>query len=139
MANARNGEPEPNGQDAIVDLTADIVAAYVSQNTISPGELPALIGSVSTALRGQLPQPEPEPQEPAVPIRRSVSPEAITCLECGKKFKSIRRHLQNAHGLSPDEYRTKWDLPRDYPMAAPEYAERRSTLAKSMGLGRKSG
>ena len=122
---------------ALVDLTADIVSAYVSHNTISPAQLPELIKGVSAALKGQRPQPKPEPQKPAVPIRRSVAPDAITCLECGKKFKSIRRHLRNAHELEPAEYRQKWGLPRDYPMTAPSYAERRSELAKASGLGRK--
>ena len=140
MVDVRNDQPERPGETALVDLTADIVSAYVSHNTISPGQLPELIANVSTALKGQLPgpaQPEPEPQKPAVPIRRSVQPDAITCLECGKKFKSIRRHLSNAHGLEPNEYRQKWGLPRDYPMTAPSYSEKRSAMARSIGLGRK--
>ena len=142
MVDIRNGQPDQTGEAALVDLTADIVSAYISHNTISPGQLPELIANVSTALKRQLPgpaQPEPEPQKPAVPIRRSVQPDAITCLECGKKFKSIRRHLSNAHGLEPNEYRQKWRLPRDYPMTAPNYSAKRSAMAKSIGLGRKKG
>jgi predicted transcriptional regulator len=137
--NEQNAQPEQMGEATLVDLTADIVSAYVSHNNVAPSQLPELIGSVNSALRGQLPQPEPEPQEPAVSIRRSVKPDEITCLECGKRFKSIKRHLQNAHGLSPNEYRAKWNLARDYPMVAPNYAEARSALAKSIGLGRKKG
>jgi predicted transcriptional regulator len=125
--------------NAIPDLTTEIVSAYVSNNNIPPAQLPELIASVSSAL-GQLSRPEepqPEPQKPAVPVRRSVKPDEITCLECGKKFKSIRRHLASAHGLEPTAYRRKWGLPAAYPMTAPNYAERRSQLAKSIGLGRK--
>ena len=102
MLDIRNEQPEQPGETTLVELTADIVSAYVSHNTISPNQLPELIANVGSALKGQLPgaaQPEPEPQKPAVPIRRSVRPDEITCLECGKKFKSIRRHLSNAHGL----------------------------------------
>jgi predicted transcriptional regulator len=140
MVDTATGQPEQADRSVLIDLTADIVSAYVSHNNISPGQLPELIANVSAALKGQLPgpaQPEPEPQKPAVPIRRSVQPDEITCLECGKTFKSIRRHLSNAHGLEPDEYRQKWGLARDYPMTAPNYAEKRSALAKSLGLGRK--
>jgi predicted transcriptional regulator len=140
MLDIHNEPPEQPGETTLVDLTADIVSAYVSHNTISPNQLPELIANVGSALKGQRPgaaQPEPEPQKPAVPIRRSVRPEEITCLECGKKFKSIRRHLSNAHALEPNEYRQKWGLPRDYPMTAPDYAAKRSALAKSIGLGRK--
>src|SRR5918998_781990 len=126
----------------LVQLTADIVSAYVSNNKVGSGELGKLIEEVHSALQ-KAPtaqaNPEPEPREPAVSIRRSVTPDYIVCLEDGKKFKSLKRHLQGEHGLTPDEYRAKWGLARDYPMVAPNYARARSDLAKSMGLGRKAG
>ena len=128
--------------DELVQLTADIVSAYVSNNKIGSTDLGKLIEEVHTALQrapGAQAAPEPEPREPAVSIRRSVTPDYIVCLEDGKKFKSLKRHLQGEHGLSPEEYRSKWGLPRDYPMVAPNYAQARSDLAKSMGLGRKAG
>lgn len=128
--------------DELVQLTADIVSAYVSNNKVGSDELGKIIEDVHSALqRAPAAQaaPEPEPREPAVSIRRSVTPDHIVCLEDGKKFKSLKRHLQGEHGLSPDEYRSKWSLPRDYPMVAPNYARARSDLAKSMGLGRKAG
>jgi predicted transcriptional regulator len=141
MASDQQGiEPERNGEAGIADLTAEIVSAYVSHNNISPSQLPELIGSVSSALKEGISgraQQEPEPQAPAVPIRRSVKPDEIICLECGKRFKSIKRHLSNAHGLEPREYREKWGLRPDYPMTAPAYAEQRSALAKAIGLGQK--
>jgi predicted transcriptional regulator len=126
--------------DDLVQLTADIVSAYVSNNKVGAEELGKLIEEVHGALQ-RAPagpaQPEPEPREPAVSIRRSISPDYIVCLEDGKKFKSLKRHLQGEHGLTPDEYRARWGLARDYPMVAPNYAKARSDLAKSMGLGRK--
>lgn len=128
--------------DELVQLTADIVSAYVSNNKVGSGELGKLIEEVHTALQrapNAQATPEPEPREPAVSIRRSVTPDYIVCLEDGKKFKSLKRHLQGEHGLTPDEYRSKWGLSRDYPMVAPNYAQARSDLAKSMGLGRKAG
>jgi predicted transcriptional regulator len=140
MVDIQNGQAEQMGEATIADLTTAIVSAYVSNNNVPPAQLPEIIGAVSSALRERMSgpaEPQPEPQEPAVSIRRSVTREEIVCLECGKRFKSIRRHLQNAHGLDPNEYRQKWGLRRDYPMTAPAYAERRSELAKSIGLGRK--
>ena len=128
--------------EEMVQLTADIVSAYVSNNKIGSGEIGKLIEDVHAALQrapGVEAAPAPEPREPAVSIRRSVNPDYIVCLEDGKKFKSLKRHLQGEHGLSPDEYRSKWGLARDYPMVAPNYAQARSDLAKSMGLGRKAG
>ena len=123
------------------ELTAEIVAAYVSNNNVRPEELASLIGDVHAALKrapnGQA-EAAPEPQEPAVPIRSSIRPDYIVCLEDGKKFKSLKRHLQGEHGMSPAEYRTKWGLKNDYPMVAPNYSEARSSLARSMGLGRKA-
>src|ERR671916_2102135 len=126
----------------LVQLTADIVSAYVSNNKVGSDELGKLIEEVHNALQrapNAQAAPEPEPREPAVSIRKSVTPDYIVCLEDGKKFKSLKRHLQGEHALSPDEYRSKWGLARDYPMVAPNYARARSDLAKSMGLGRKAG
>ena len=120
-------------------LTADVVSAFVSNNKVQASELPELIASVSGAFRqlaGQR-EPEPEPQEPAVPVRKSVKPDSITCLECGKSFKSLKRHIRTDHLLEPQVYRAKWELKNDYPMVAPNYAEARSKLARAMGLGRK--
>jgi predicted transcriptional regulator len=138
----QGAQSEQMGEAGIIDLTADIVAAYVSHNNVSPSQLPELISSVSAALDAQRSgpaEPESEPQKPAVSIRRSVTPDAITCLECGKQFKSLRRHIRTEHGLEPNEYRQKWGLARDYPMTSPKYAEQRSALAKTIGLGRKKG
>ena len=122
-----------------IELAAEIVSAYVTNHNVASGDLTTLIRDVHSALQQSASgggQPEPEPQEPAVPIKKSVRPEAIVCLEDGKTFKSLKRHLRTDHNLSPEEYRTKWGLPRDYPMVAPNYAASRSELAKKMGLGR---
>ena len=123
------------------ELTADIVSAYVSNNNVRAEELATLISEVNSALKeapnGKA-KPAPEPQEPAVPIKKSVTPDYIISLESGQKFKSLKRHLMNSYGMTPDEYRAKWGLPRDYPMVAPNYAKSRSELAKTMGLGRKA-
>ena len=123
-----------------MDLVCDIVVAYVSHNSLPRTELADLISSVHSALRalsGELPSATPETttKEPAVPIRKSVQQDFIICLEDGKKFKSLKRHLRSAYDLSPDAYRAKWGLKADYPMVAPAYAASRSALAKSMGLG----
>jgi predicted transcriptional regulator len=120
----------------LLDRTAGIVAAHVSNNTVSGQQLPTLIQTVHTALSGLGFEPEPE-KAPAVSIKRSVQKDAITCLECGLPKKMLKRHLTNAHGLSVTEYRVKWKLPGDYPMTAPNYAAQRSKLAKKIGLGRK--
>ena len=125
----------------LLELTASVVAAYVSNNNVQPSDLVELIGSTYSALAHLGAAPAPAPTAalvPAVPIRKSVTPDAIICLESGKKFKSLKRHLNTAYGLTPEQYRTKWGLPVDYPMVAPAYAEARSALAKSMGLGRKA-
>lgn len=121
-------------------LTADIVSAYVSNNNVRAEDVAALISDVHAALMRAPAGPaqiEPEPQAPAVPVRKSVTPEHIVCLEDGKTFKSLKRHLRNEHGMTPEAYREKWGLKKDYPMVAPVYSESRSSLAKSMGLGRK--
>ena len=119
-----------------LDLTAGIVAAHVSNNTVSGEQLPTLIQTVHTALSGLGFEPEPE-KAPAVSIKKSVQKDAINCLECGQPKKTLKRHLTTAHGLSVTEYRVKWKLPSDYPMVAPNYAAQRSRLAKKIGLGRK--
>jgi predicted transcriptional regulator len=121
-----------------IDMTADIVSAYVGNNTVSVTELPGLIQSVFAALStisaGEEPKVE-TPKEPAVSIKKSIGSDFIICLEDGRKFKSLKRHLRTKYGLSPEEYRTKWGLPKDYPMVAPSYALARSNLARQMGLG----
>ena len=125
----------------LTSLTADIVSAYVAHNALTGDKLPDLIGSVYGALsRASVQGVEPEKVElkPAVAIKKSVTPEYIICLEDGKKFISLKRHLKTYYDMSPDEYREKWGLPHDYPMVAPSYAAARSDLAKNMGLGRRS-
>lgn len=124
-----------------VAYATGIVSAYVRNNTLGTNELPGLIRSVHAALE-QLSRPagaEAEPQKPAVPVKRSVFKDYIICLEDGQKFKSLKRHLRSKYGLSPEDYRAKWGLPPDYPMVAPGYSEKRSKLAKKMGLGRGTG
>ncbi len=123
-----------------VTLASDIVAAYVSNNPVPRAELPALIADIHAAVARLRTGTAQEPETkliPAVSIKKSVTPDYIVCLEDGKKFKSLKRHLSTHYNLSPGEYRQKWNLPRDYPMVAPAYAAARSSLAKSMGLGRK--
>jgi len=121
-----------------IDLTANIVSAYVSNNTVSTADIPALISQVHGALvrvsGGQSDVPA-EPLKPAVPVKRSITAEHIICLEDGKKFKSLKRHLRTQYNMTPEQYREKWGLPPDYPMVAPSYAAARSELAKQMGLG----
>jgi predicted transcriptional regulator len=126
--------------DDLVQLTADIVSAYVTNNTIDSGQLSKLIEEVHLALvraPAAASEPEQKPLVPAVAIRKSITPDYIVSLEDGRKFKSLKRHLAGTYGMTPDEYRAKWGLPRDYPMVAPNYAKARSDLAKRMGLGRK--
>ena len=122
----------------LLEMTADIVSAYVGNNTVAAETLPSLIANIHAALSGVSNGPvevEPEPKEPAVPIRKSIAPDFLICLEDGRKFKSLKRHLRTKYDMSPEEYRAKWGLPKDYPMVAPNYAKARSELAKSMGLG----
>ncbi|MDQ0319576.1 putative transcriptional regulator [Pararhizobium capsulatum DSM 1112] len=127
--------------DLLVELTAEIVAAYVSNHVVPVAELPTLIGDVHAALNNTgTPAPvvvAVEKPKPAVSVRKSVQDDQITCLECGGNFKSLKRHLMTHHSLSPEDYREKWELPVDYPMVAPAYAEARSRLAKEMGLGQR--
>jgi len=123
---------------AMLGLTAQIVSAHVSNNAVSRDALPDLIQQVFTTLMAAGSEPaEPEKLQPAVPIKKSVFPEYIICLEDGKKLKMLKRHLQTSYNMSPDQYRERWGLPHDYPMVAPRYAEHRSELAKKIGLGRK--
>jgi predicted transcriptional regulator len=126
-------------QETFITLTADIVAAHVSNNSVSVNDLPALIANVHGAL-SKLDQPAAAPivkQEPAVSIRTSIKPDYVVCLEDGKKLKMLKRHLMTHYQMTPDQYRAKWGLPADYPMVAPNYAEQRRTLAKKIGLGTK--
>ena len=126
-------------EDTLLTLTADIVAAHVSNNSVAVNDLPSLIQNVHGALSGissagGAPEPKPEPK---VSIRSSVKPDFIVCLEDGKKLKMLKRHLMTHYNMTPDQYRQKWGLSADYPMVAPNYAEQRRTLAKSIGLGTK--
>jgi predicted transcriptional regulator len=130
-----NSEPAEN----FTELAAHIVSAYVANNSVPAADLPDLIATVHQAVSGlsQPKEPAVEPQVPAVNPKRSVYPDYIISLEDGKRFKSLKRHLMSHYGMSPEEYRAKWNLPADYPMVAPNYATARSELAKKMGLGRK--
>ncbi len=122
----------------IIEMTADIVSAYVGNNSVTAADLPGLIQSVHRALStvsGGEPVQEAAPKEPAVPIKKSITPDYLVCLEDGRKFKSLKRHLRTKYNMSPEDYRAKWGLPKDYPMVAPNYAKARSDLAKQMGLG----
>jgi predicted transcriptional regulator len=122
----------------LVELTAKIVSAYVSNNPLGASELPQLINDTHAALvraTGRIAEPEREEQRPRVSVKKSVMPDHIICLEDGKKFKSLKRHLRTHYNMTPEEYREKWGLPHDYPMVAPNYARQRSDLAKKMGLG----
>ena len=127
--------------EALLDHVADIVSAHVGNNSVAPADLPGLIQAVyaSLAALGQAAEPAVEERKPAVSIRASVKPDAVTCLECGEKMKMLKRHLGSEHGLTPAEYRTRWSLPADYPMVAPDYAAKRKELAVRIGLGRKPG
>ncbi len=123
---------------AILGLTAQIVSAHVSNNAVSRDALPELIQQVFATLMAAGNDPvEPEKLQPAVPVKKSVFPEYIICLEDGKKLKMLKRHLQTSYNMTPEQYRERWGLPHDYPMVAPRYAEHRSELAKKIGLGRK--
>ena len=127
-----------NNEDTLLTLTADIVAAHVSNNSVAVNDLPQLIanvhGALSTLGAGSAAEAKPEPK---VPIRSSIKPDYIVCLEDGKKLKMLKRHLMTHYQLTPDQYRQKWGLNADYPMVAPNYAEQRRRLAKSIGLGTK--
>ena len=127
----------------LTELTAEIVSAYVARNNVPPGDLPALLQNVHAALGklGGAPAVDEapvEPLKPAVPVRKSITDDYLISLENGQRFKSLKRHLMTAYGMTPQQYREKWGLPKDYPMVAPAYAASRSNLAKSLGLGRKA-
>ena len=140
LSGARTDDPasETMASGNFIELTAEIVSAYVSNNSVPAAEIPALINQVHSALQrvssGQA-ETAAEPLKPAVPVKRSITPEYIVCLEDGKKFKSLKRHLRTQYNMTPEQYREKWGLPPDYPMVAPNYAAARSQLAKQMGLG----
>ncbi len=130
-----------NIDETLITLTADVVAAHVSNNSVAVSDISTLIHNVHAALKG-LGGPAPVEAvklEPAVSIRASIKPDYIICLDDGKKLKMLKRHLMTHYGMTPDDYRAKWGLPADYPMVAPNYSERRRTLAKTIGLGRKPG
>ena len=131
-----------NHSEALLSLTADVVMAYVSNNPVPSAELNELIASVHRSLSGLSShagnEAVAEQQKPAVPIKKSVTPDFIISLEDGQKFRSLKRHLQTKYGMTPAQYREKWNLPSDYPMVAPKYSEERSELAKKLGLGRKA-
>lgn len=128
---------DQDGADTLVALTADIVSAHLSHNAVPVADVPALILQIHGALASlAAPAPAAEaPREPAVPVRQSVKPDYIVCLEDGKKLKMLRRHLLLNYNLTPEQYRRKWNLPADYPMVAPNYTEQRRSLAKKIGLG----
>lgn len=130
-------EPEKHTAKELLEHTTEIVAAHVSNNTVAVGDLPDLIKQVYSTLASVETGAAPvaERPQPAVPIKRSVTPDYIVCLEDGKKLKMLKRHLKTAYNMSPEEYRERWGLPADYPMVAPNYAAQRSSLAKKIGLG----
>ena len=129
---------DETNDDTLITLTADIVAAHVSNNSVAVNDLPQLISNVHGALAGLSGRSAPEAKhEPKVPIRSSIKPDYIVCLEDGKKLKMLKRHLMTHYQMTPDQYRQKWGLNSDYPMVAPNYAEQRRTLAKAIGLGTK--
>ena len=136
-------ETEKNADSGeMLRMAANIVAAYVAHNSLPVSQITEIINTVYNSLRGisgGVVSPTSDSLRPAVPIRRSVTPEYLVCLEDGKKLKMLKRHLRAAYGLTPDEYRAKWGLPADYPMVAPNYAAQRSDFAKKIGLGRKPG
>jgi predicted transcriptional regulator len=134
-------EESNDAAELLITLTADIVAAHVSNNSVAVADVPTLIGNVHSALAGLSAghSAPAAPLEPAVPIRLSVKKDYIVCLDDGKKLKMLKRHLMTHYGMTPDDYRAKWGLPADYPMVAPAYAEQRRVLAKAIGLGRAPG
>ena len=134
--------PNTASQTDVLRMAVDVTSAYLSNNSVPAGQVPEVINTIFNslnALNGQASHGSAEPPKPAVSVRRSVHPDYIVCLEDGKKLKMLKRHLRAAYGMTPDEYRAKWNLPADYPMVAPNYAEQRSAFAKKIGLGRKKG
>ena len=143
MQNPLNeSDVETPDMDIVLEMTSEVVSAYVGNNPVSTAELPNLIGDVYAALSRANNSGTSQPAEkskPAVSIKKSLNDDYLICLEDGKKFKSLKRHLRSHFDISPEEYREKWGLPHDYPMVAPNYAKARSNLAREMGLGRKPG
>lgn len=134
-----DADPKPVNKDELLRMTANIVGAYVSHNSVPSASIPDLIRSVHQALEGThgtAPVLAPE-LKPAVPVKKSVTPEYIVCLEDGRKLKMLKRYLRTTYNMTPDDYRAKWGLPPDYPMVAPNYAEQRSSFAKQIGLGKR--
>ena len=126
--------------ETLITLTSDIVAAHVSNNSVAVSDLPLIISSVHGALAGLSGQAAEQARpDPAVPIKSSIKPDYVVCLEDGKKLKMLKRHLMTHYGMTPEDYRAKWGLPNDYPMVAPNYAQKRRELAKAIGLGKKKG
>ncbi len=132
-----NSSKETESRGEILKMTADVVAAYVGNNTLAAGEVPSVINTVFGSFRNLEGGAEEKPT-PAVPVRKSVTRDHIVCLEDGKKLKMLKRHLRSTYNMTPEEYRARWSLPPDYPMVAPSYAEERSQFAKKIGLGRKT-
>jgi predicted transcriptional regulator len=133
--------PAKIAEDELLRMTADVVAAYVSNNSLPTAQLAEVINAVYSSLRSLENKPtesKSEPLKPAVAVRKSITPDYLVCLEDGKKLKMLKRHLRSTYNMTPDEYRAKWNLPPDYPMVAPNYAEQRSAFAKKIGLGRTS-
>ena len=138
VAEDKNIMSESTTSPNYIELSAEIVSAYVSKNSVPAADLPSLLNSIYAALTKTAQGPKEEPKAelvPAVSVRKSVTPDAIICLEEGKSFKSLKRHLRTTYDMTPEQYRAKWNLPADYPMVAPNYAKARSELAKRMGLG----
>ncbi|HLN22715.1 MAG TPA: MucR family transcriptional regulator [Patescibacteria group bacterium] len=132
---------EKISRDDILRMAVDVVAAYVSKNPLPAGQIPEVINTVYSSLSqidNHAPEVKPEAPRPAVPVKKSVTPDYIICLEDGKKLKMLKRHLRTTYNMTPDDYRAKWALPPDYPMVAPNYAAQRSEFAKKIGLGRKA-
>jgi predicted transcriptional regulator len=135
-------EQAANKEEELLRMTADVVAAYVSNNPLPTGQLADVISAVHASLKaldGKGGEAKAQPLRPAVPVRKSITPDYLICLEDGKKLKMLKRHLRSTYNLTPEEYRQKWGLPADYPMVAPNYAEQRSAFAKKIGLGRGAG
>ena len=133
---------DKTNRDELLRMAVDVVAAYVSKNPLPAGQIPEVIHTVYaslSSLEGGAPEAKAEAPKPAVPVKKSVTPDYIVCLEDGKKLKMLKRHLRTTYNMTPDEYRAKWGLPPDYPMVAPNYAAQRSDFAKKIGLGRKAG
>ena len=136
MTDRKTAPDEPRSEEDMLKLVTEIVAAYVSKNPVAAEDLPGVIRSVHATLGGIGGESTAPPRTPAVPIKKSVTPDYVVCLEDGKKLKMLKRYLRTRHGLTPDAYRARWNLPADYPMVAPNYAARRSEFAKQSGLGK---